>query len=332
MAHEIETFADGSHGFVSARQPAWHRLGTVFEGTFTAEQAMKHARLGGWNVRKAPLVTHEITDSGVSEIEVPNQYSTLRTNPVTGASEPLGVVGSSYEPVQNEEHADFLDALTDSTGAHLETAGSLRGGRQVFVTCKLPEGMLVGGTDKIDLYIAAMNSHDGSTGFRAIVSPVRIVCANTQFAALRSAQQSWTVRHTAGARSSIEEARKALELSWSYAEEFEAEAERMVQEELSNREWERTLARLFGEVDEDKPQGRQRQKIEKLDTIRGLYSTADTQENIRGTRWAGYQAIVEYVDHYAPTRDDDDERRALRAVSGLTSLKSRAFHELRVPA
>ena len=29
MAHEIETFDDGTAAFVTARQDAWHRLGTA---------------------------------------------------------------------------------------------------------------------------------------------------------------------------------------------------------------------------------------------------------------------------------------------------------------
>ena len=35
---------------------------------------------------------------------------------------------------QNEACAELLDLLIDASGAHFETAGSLRGGRRVFVT------------------------------------------------------------------------------------------------------------------------------------------------------------------------------------------------------
>jgi hypothetical protein len=47
----------------------------------------------------------------------------------------LGVVGRGYTPIQNEEHADLLD----ESGAHFETAGSIKGGRHVLLTMKLPD-------------------------------------------------------------------------------------------------------------------------------------------------------------------------------------------------
>ena len=60
MAHNLDQIAEGIHSFVSARENAWHRLGTVLESTFTAEEAMTHAHLGGWNVRKLPLTATQM--------------------------------------------------------------------------------------------------------------------------------------------------------------------------------------------------------------------------------------------------------------------------------
>ena len=72
------------------------------------------------------------------------------------------MVGNKYEPVQNEESCALLDALTEESGAHFETAGALRGGRETFVTLKLPESMVFdgrdGSKDRTDFYLAALNS------------------------------------------------------------------------------------------------------------------------------------------------------------------------------
>jgi hypothetical protein len=56
------------------------------------------------------------------------------------------------------------------------------------------------------------------------VTPIRIVCANTQTAAIGGAPASFGIRHTGGARAAIQEARAALKLSWRYVQAFEAEA------------------------------------------------------------------------------------------------------------
>ena len=109
-----------------------------------------------------------ITDAGVTTpapLPVADHFATVRTNPITGNVDLLGVVGTKYEPVQNEESCAVLDAITDESGAVFETAGALRGGRETFVTMKLPKSMsfdgVDGSNDRTDFYLAALNSHDG---------------------------------------------------------------------------------------------------------------------------------------------------------------------------
>jgi hypothetical protein len=137
----------------------------------TAREALDAAHLAGWNVRKMALQVPQqpvIGDDGVTTpppLAVPDFYATVRTNPINGGLDVLGVVGSKYEPVQNEASCDLLDAITDESGAHFETAGALRGGRETFVTMKLPNPMVFdgidGSKDRTDFYLAALNSHDG---------------------------------------------------------------------------------------------------------------------------------------------------------------------------
>ena len=185
MSHLLDIHANGQAAFASAHQHAWHRLGTVLDHRFSAEEAMEHALLGDWNVRKLPLTAHD--DAGNS-VPVSGSYATVRTNPLTQGIDVLGTVGSRYTPIQNEEHCEMLNALLEASGGHFETAGALRGGREVFVSTKVPDHMLIGGVDRVDLYILAMNSHDGTSPYRFAVTPIRVVCNNTLSAALRGAR------------------------------------------------------------------------------------------------------------------------------------------------
>src|SRR4051812_23224112 len=93
MAHELETLANGQVAFVSARQSAWHRLGTVTSDLLTAEQALTTAHLGNWNVRKIKIQGVEMTPDGVNLIEADDKRMTVRTNVLTGETEYLGIVG-----------------------------------------------------------------------------------------------------------------------------------------------------------------------------------------------------------------------------------------------
>ncbi len=317
MSHDIETH-NGQAAAVFARQDAWHRLGTtVRDRAFTADEAMRLGHLGGWDVRKVPLQAVEPRADGVHTLDVPG-FATVRTHPFTGVPEALGVVGSGYTPIQNEEHAEFLNHLTDQSGAVFDTAGSLRGGRQIFVTMQLPESMTVGGTDRVDLFIAALNSHDGSSAFRVLVTPVRVVCANTQAAALNNHVSSISIRHTAGAKAAVQAARDVLGLTFAYCGAFQTEAERMLDTAMTDAAFDSLITRVFGAANADAPTRTAKAEAKRRRTLTALFANADTQANIRGSAWAGYQAVTEYVDHFAPVRDKHDSATA-RATRLLTA-------------
>ena len=150
--------------------------------------------------------------------------------------------------MQNEEHCELLNLLVDEAGAHFETAGALRGGRETFVTMKLPQTITLqgsNGSDDIELYLAAMSSHDGTAAWRVIVTPVRIVCANTQRMALRQAKATYAIRHTRTAKAKIAQARQALGIVWRYAEAFETEAQQLINQTLVLDEFQAIVDQLW---------------------------------------------------------------------------------------
>jgi phage/plasmid-like protein (TIGR03299 family) len=332
MAHELD-ITNGQVSFANSRSDAWHRLGQSVGHTMTAREALQAAHLAGWNVRKMPIQVPQQP----APLAVPDFFATVRTNPITGAIDVLGVVGSKYEPVQNEDSCDLLDALVDESGAHFETAGALRGGRDTFVTMKLPTAMDFdgrdGSTDRTEFYLAALNSHDGSSAFRFLVSPVRIVCANTQSAAIGSAKASFAIRHTGGARASISEARAALKLSWRYIEAFEAEAAALYAQPMDTEQM-RHFAHTLLEVESATSQATARHRRERAHGIVTQWTSSPTITPIAGTRWAAYNAVTEYLDHVVPVRGartstEASAARALRGVHGSTgSLKAQAFQLL----
>lgn len=345
MAHELD-ITDGQVSFANSRTDAWHRLGQSVGHAMTAREALEAAHLAGWNVRKMALQVPQepvIDDNGVitpAPLAVADFYATVRTNPITGRLDVLGVVGSKYQPLQNEQSCSLLDALVDeSGGAHFETAGALRGGRETFVTMKLPTSMVFdgidGSKDRTEFYLAALNSHDGSSTFRFVVTPVRIVCANTQSAAIGSAKASFAIRHTGGASTAIQEARNALKLSWRYVEAFEAEAAKLYAQAMDT-EQVRHFANALLEVESASSEATTRHRRERANGIVTLWNSSPTVAPVAGTRWAAYQAVTEYLDHVVPVRGartpgDASATRALRSISAAGnagSMKAQAFRML----
>lgn len=317
--------------FVSARESAWHRLGEVTKDCLTAEEALEKAHLAGWNVRKELVQT-------ASGLLLPNTYALIRDNPyvpgqVDALTENGRTVGNQYVPIQNEDSADLLNALVDEGGAHFETAGSIRNGKEVFVTMKLPETMKIGGVDEVETYIASINNHEGTAAQKLITTPTRIVCANTQAAALRNARSTFSIRHTVNGPKAIQEAREALGLTFKYIDEFQAEAEKMIQETMTEAQFMEIVDQLVGKPDLEKADSRATKSLLKVrEDMLWSFLDSDTNENIRGTRWAGYQAVTEFADWMYPVRGDDKAtKRALRTVTGGNDdMKTKAFSLLSV--
>jgi phage/plasmid-like protein (TIGR03299 family) len=327
MSHELET--NGSQvAFVDNRNDAWHQLNNLpaelVGQKLRAEEALEHGHLANWDVRKVPAFA---VING-QNVRIPGKYATVRNNPWTpGQVDMLGCVGTSYTPVQNEENVDVLNAIIDETGATIETAGSLREGKNTFVTMKLPETMNVAGTDKLDLYIAGLNSHDGTSAYQLLITPVRIVCANTQNYALRNFVNKHSIRHTKSAKAKIEQARQALGLSFAYLEEFQAEAERMLDTAMTEAAFVDIIGQIWPVDDEPSKRGATI-AAERTGKLTELFSVAATQAPIRDTNWAGLQAVTEYLDHFGSVRNGDaseESHRAERAIVGTTQLRQAAF-------
>jgi phage/plasmid-like protein (TIGR03299 family) len=240
-------------------------------------------------------------------------------------------VGANYTVVQNEQHCELLNLLVDEAGAHFETAGSLREGRETFVTMKLPNTLTLEGSegsDDIELYLAAMSSHDGTTAWRVIVTPVRIVCANTQRIALNTARASYSIRHTRSAAGKIAEARHALGIVFRYCDAFETAAQHLINQTLELDEFQQIVDKVWPTpTDTATTLGARAVGIRERrnSTLRDLFTTADTQTAIRGTRWAGLQAITEYLDHHTPAKDEDVRAHRVLTSHSVAERKQRAY-------
>jgi len=273
--------------FASFREPAWHRLGTVFQSVVTSSQKMLDlAGLSGWNVHEADL---DVPTSPGAEFVTP-QKAIVAT--IGGSDRVLGVTGERYTIVQNEEAFAFLQSLHD--GARWETAGAIKDGRVVFGSMAFSRDFVLdpsGVADKVESYLLVYTSHDGSTGLAGGVTPVRVVCQNTLNAAIPGVKQRFNLRHTA----KVEE-RMAVEAAlWrnanTYMDAFEAEAQALMAQTVTNDQFFGIVNGLFPEPDDNKKGART-----KWENRRGLFAQAwngEPNAGIRGTGWGAFNALTE---------------------------------------
>ncbi|QPO17168.1 hypothetical protein SEA_LILBEANIE_90 [Gordonia phage Lilbeanie] len=331
----------------TTRDNIWGTLGTSVAGADTAANVFERAGLANWNVRKTPayfMTDPVITEDGVSPavpVQVPDKFATIYDDPITGTVKPLGVVGKVWHPIQNEESALLLDTLAGESGADFQVAGSMRDGRDVFVTMQMPDHLRVmtsdGVVDPIGLNIVALNSHDGTSSFRILITPIRLACMNQQRVAKSMAVSSVSIRHTRNAGDAIREVRHALGLVSVYAEHFTATAQDLADTRMSFEESARFFHALTRSNEEGIAPSTKTQREALAHNIWINHRETETlQPELRQTRWGAYQAITEWADHLAPvTRSrgaDAATRRATRIAQGGAGeeLKERAWELLTV--
>jgi phage/plasmid-like protein (TIGR03299 family) len=284
VAHEVENM-------MYVGKVPWHDLGHKFQVAPTLDEAMVAAGLN-WKVTTEPLF------SGVGEkVEA---LLTRRSSDNTI----LGVVGPKYVPLQNDKAFEFFRPFIDQGEASIETAGSLRMGKRVWVLAKINrDPLVVKGNDIVEKYILVSNSHDGTLAVRVGFTPIRVVCNNTLSAAIDSeASKLIRIKHTKNVVDNMNSIRDVMNLADS---EFEATAEQyrlLASRDIVQKDLEKYVKLVFNSSKrileaegnlEDINNKRILQEIQPLfESGRG-----NDMPEIKGTLWAAYNAISEHLQY-----------------------------------
>lgn len=316
-------YVEGKAQLFSAVE-TWHKDGEVKSGVTSIAEVLRLSGLD-FRVAKAPA----LYEAGGQTREAEGSFVTYRDD--TFAK--LGTVGSIYTPFQNSTGAAFLQELVDRFDVQFESAGTLNGGKQVFISMNLPDSVVIdaeGINDVIEPKICWMNNHDGEGSLKMVVGPWRPVCGNTNRFAVRDAVTSWSVRHTTNGLQQVEEARRALGFTVKYFENFAAEETVLAQYELELNEFDELLAKLWPEKEGEQSKRSVTLAARRDDALHEGFAVE--VKRVGRTAYAAEQAVTDYLDHVAPRRAVGDKLAAARATAILTGadddLKSKAHRQL----
>ena len=169
MAHAVETMA-------YAGETPWHGLGVQVEDNLTPQEMLVAAGLD-WTVSKRHLFTHADPDVNASDdiIGVEN-YSVLVRD---SDNKTFGPCGPRFIPSQNAVAFEFFKKFTDAGHMKMETAGSLKGGEQVWGLANVSKGVTLPGYDRVLCYLLVSVSHKWGKSNEIRFTPIRVVCNNT---------------------------------------------------------------------------------------------------------------------------------------------------------
>jgi phage/plasmid-like protein (TIGR03299 family) len=337
MAHELDTRENGTAAFVSRKLTAWHQLGTIIDGDVSYEQAME---LGGlnWDVQKVQNiaripVSYDVDGEPTDWLDIPTgreSYSIVRMD----RKSIIGTVGENYVPLQNRDAFRPVSHLIDGGLARIETAGSLRGGKQVWTLVGLDVEKIVElafGRDGVDVgaleataqevlpYVMLSNDHTGRGSARVKEVAIRVVCANTMAMAMtESGGTDIQVTHAGNVEGNYATAAGILlnTVALRYAGMAKARGV-LLERRLERVEFKRNVLDVVAPIEQLEAKLRAgaveadrtawtRTALDKALAVRNrveaLWTEGDGHTGDRSA-WEALQAVTQYLDHEAPIGD-----------------------------
>jgi phage/plasmid-like protein (TIGR03299 family) len=289
MPHELAT-TNGRTAMMYSGDTPWHGLGTKLDEPATAAVAIGKAGLN-FGVQLQPLNTAD-------GIAVDQRKAVVRTD----TNDVLGVVGNSYQPVQNYQCFGFLDAVVAEGELKYHTAGALGKGERIWMLAKLPgEIRIQDSEDVTEKFLLLHNSHDGTSSLRVFFTPIRVVCANTlAMAETRSRGSSVSIAHKGNLTSKIAEAQEILGFAKRFYDDAEEKINRLASFQPSRQQLEDYFYNLYPDADDT---GRFRARNIRQELFR-LFEYGRGQEipETKLTTWSAFNAVTEFVDHHRQTR------------------------------
>ena len=151
MAHELEMI-NGEAQMAYAGAKPWHGLGVEVHNDLTPGQIMAKAGLD-WGVEKKDL-SFTLPDGSQEVVKGKKALVRDRDQKV------LDVVGDDWNPVQNHDAFEFFSEYVMAGDMEMNTAGSLKGGKNVFALAKVKESFSILGEDQVDSYMLFSNPHE----------------------------------------------------------------------------------------------------------------------------------------------------------------------------
>ncbi|MEY8484410.1 DUF932 domain-containing protein [Lachnospiraceae bacterium 48-21] len=285
------------------RETPWHGLGTKVLEAPASKDALQLAGLN-WRVMQEPIYTamEELVDG-------------YKANVRDSDRKVLGVVTDRYRVIQNDEAFAFTDKLLGA-GVKYETAGSLQGGRKVWLLAHMPHEYIISG-ERISPYLLFSNTHDGSGAIKVALTPIRVVCQNTLNLALANAKRSWSMIHTGDIKEKMQEAKDTLFLAENYMDELGKEFEALRMKKLTDKQVMEYIEILLPVEDGSTPQQEKNMKRLREDMKIRYFDAPDLQE-VGENAYRFVNAVSDFATHAEPLRKTANYKENLfsRTVDG----------------
>jgi len=293
MAHEMQA---NDHMFSGNGERPWHGLGTILPGLATAAEALEAARLN-FTVLQGEMA-YVIPERQDGDRIIPEEIRTVKNRKANFRSDDggyLGMVSDNYHILQNTEAFAFFDSIVEEGAAVYETAGSMFGGKVIYITAKIPGLIRVGsGDDVLENYVLLRNTHDGSGAVTAKLINTRIVCNNTLTAALREDGAQVSMRHSASLQERIKEAHVAMDVANKRILEIQSFGNDALNVRMSEDQAQAFYLDAMGmKIGAGKDGADKLPRV--ISEMMMLREAGKTTKEARGTLWGDFNVVTEFL-------------------------------------
>ena len=224
------------------------------------------------------------------------------TGPLKSINKAMNIVLNSFE------------AMQDASGRAIDTA-SIQEAREELARASAALDQLEDHTNKST--DAFFNSHDGSSGVKVAMTPVRVVCQNTLNLALGTAKRIWTARHTENVLLRVQDARETLQLANNYMGELGKGIHELTTIKLSDRKVQEFINEFFP-ITEDLTDGQRKNNLRLQEDLKARYYNAPDLEWVGKNGWRFVNAVSDFATHADPIRKtrNYNENLFLRTAEG----------------
>lgn len=312
MAHELE-IVNGVAQMAYAGEKPWHGLGVEVSNDLTPAQIMEKAGLN-WSVEKKDL-----TIEGTN-IKVPGHQALIRSTD----NKILDVVGEDWNPVQNADAFEFFSEYVLAGDMEMNTAGSLKGGRNVWALAKVKESFTILKEDQVDSYLLFSNPHQYGKAIDVRFTPIRVVCNNTLTMSLNS-QSKNQVKLNHRSVFDAETVKTTLGIAHDKFQKYKEMAEFLASKKFSVD----SLIQYYNDVFPHTYNKDKGVKVTKADdltkTAKAAMAVLDTQPGAKlgeGTWWQAFNSVTYLTDHQMGRTADTRMESAWFGVNQARKVKA----------
>jgi phage/plasmid-like protein (TIGR03299 family) len=294
----------------------WHGQGVKLPEGLTVTEALDTDPILSSPIDRCPMMLCHY-DGSLADAE--GQFANVRRADKTT----VGYVGPLYTITQHRQMAQLADNIAAEFGAKFEIAGTLREGSQFVLQARVGNPLAVrtlrdGRPDEAALYLTLGTTHDGTRQTEIGFASVRAECANMTALAMQQARKNkrgvryFQIRHTGDHSAKLHNVADVLKQgakAWASFGEFALRA-------ADTRMTPAQFADFAQAIFPDAIGQNNARAAAKRTQLGNLFATG--QGNYGETAWDAYNAVTEWTNYYAGTRNATTD--SARTQSRLNSV------------